>query len=120
MTLSLTYEPGHTGLQARARVVEDLRPLAERVLELPPLDDHYAPASRAALHHLERWLFASAPDGSGPSSFVGQSIPRCHLPKQAVAYPCSRSIDGTVSLPGSMSGGLYPPSTPRFSELRQQ
>ncbi|MFL5823538.1 MAG: PD-(D/E)XK nuclease family protein [Solirubrobacteraceae bacterium] len=61
VTLSLTYEPGHTGLQARARVVEDLRPLAERVLELPALDDHYAPASRAALHHLERWLFASAP-----------------------------------------------------------
>src|SRR6202012_1535866 len=56
VTVSLTYEPGREALVARAEAVEELRPLAERVLELPALDEHYAPESRVALHHLERWL----------------------------------------------------------------
>ena len=34
-------------------------------LELPPLDDHYADESRAALHHLERRLFEDEPRGRG-------------------------------------------------------
>ena len=57
VTVSLTYEAGRSALGARAEVVEELRPLAERVRELPALDDHYDEASRAALHHLERSLF---------------------------------------------------------------
>ncbi len=57
VTVSLTYEAGRAALQARAEVVEELRPLAERVVELPPLDEHYEPRSRVALHHLERGLF---------------------------------------------------------------
>ncbi len=63
VTVSLTYEPGREALVARAETVEELRPLAERVLELPPQDEHYAPGSRAVLHHLERFLFA---DGAAP------------------------------------------------------
>ncbi|MGA2009043.1 MAG: PD-(D/E)XK nuclease family protein [Solirubrobacteraceae bacterium] len=59
VTVSLTYEPGREALIARAEAVEALRPLAERVLELPAQAEHYAPGARAALHHLERWLFAS-------------------------------------------------------------
>ena len=55
--VSLTYEAARAALQARAGVVEELRPLAERVIELPALDEYYAPGSRAALHHLERSLF---------------------------------------------------------------
>ena len=35
VTVSLTYEAGRVALQARAEVVEELRPLAERVIELP-------------------------------------------------------------------------------------
>jgi RecB family exonuclease len=57
VTVSLTYEPGHEALVARAQAVEELRPLAEQVTELPALDEHYAPASRRVLHHLERSLF---------------------------------------------------------------
>ena len=45
VTVSLTYEPGRAALAARARAVEELRPLADAVLELPALDDHYAPGS---------------------------------------------------------------------------
>jgi RecB family exonuclease len=41
----------------RAATVEELRPLAERVLHLPERSEHYAPAARPALHHLERALF---------------------------------------------------------------
>ena len=54
MTVSLTYEPGRAALAARAEVVEELRALAERVLELPALDTHY---DQPALHFLERRLF---------------------------------------------------------------
>ena len=61
VTVSLTYEPGREALVARAETMEELRPLAARVDELPAQDDHYAPGSRAVLHHLERSLFAAAP-----------------------------------------------------------
>jgi ATP-dependent helicase/DNAse subunit B len=65
VTVSLTYEPGRAALAARAEAVQELRPLAERVLELPALDEYYAPDSRAVLHHLERWLFEPPGDGIG-------------------------------------------------------
>jgi ATP-dependent helicase/DNAse subunit B len=68
--LSLTYEAGHPALAARAEAVEELRPLAERVVELPALDDHYAPRARRALHHLERWLFSPAPERVDPGEAV--------------------------------------------------
>lgn len=58
--VSLTYEAGRAALQARAEVVEELRPLAERVVELPAVDDYYVPRSRHVLHHLERQLFEPA------------------------------------------------------------
>jgi ATP-dependent helicase/DNAse subunit B len=57
VTVSLNFEPGRAALQARAEVVGGLRPLADEVVELASRDDHYAPSSRAALHHLERSLF---------------------------------------------------------------
>jgi RecB family exonuclease len=67
VTVSLTYEPGRAALMARAEAVAELRPLAERVLELPALDEYYASQSRAALHHLERWLFEPAGERVEPS-----------------------------------------------------
>ncbi len=57
VTASLTYEPGREALVARAPAVEELRPLAESVTELPAQDEHYAPGARRVLHHIERSLF---------------------------------------------------------------
>jgi ATP-dependent helicase/DNAse subunit B len=59
--ISLTYEAGRAALRARAEVVEELRPLAERVIELPAVDEYYEAASRPVLHHLERRLFELDP-----------------------------------------------------------
>jgi ATP-dependent helicase/DNAse subunit B len=59
VTVSLTYEPGRAALVARAEIVEELRALAERVLELPAVDEYY---ENRVLHMLERRLF-EAPDG---------------------------------------------------------
>ena len=54
--VSLPWEP-RAAFAGRARTVQELLGLAPRVLELPASDAYYAPASRAALHHLERGLF---------------------------------------------------------------
>ena len=70
VTVSLTYEPGREALVARAEAVEELRPLARRVLELPALDRHYEPVSRAALHHLERHLFEPEPSRLDPGDTI--------------------------------------------------
>jgi ATP-dependent helicase/DNAse subunit B len=70
ITVSLTYEPGRSALAARATVVEELRGLAQAVTQLPALDDHYEPDSRAALHHLERHLFEPDPPSLEPDAAV--------------------------------------------------
>jgi RecB family exonuclease len=69
VTVSLTYEAGRDALGARAEAVAELSSLAERVDELPALDEHYAEGSREALHRLERGLF----EGVGASEGVGVS-----------------------------------------------
>ena len=55
--VALPYEPGRVAFAVRAATVEELRPLAAEVVHLPEQAEHYAPASRPALHHLERRLF---------------------------------------------------------------
>ena len=70
VTVSLTYEAGRAALSARAEVVQELRAIAQRVRELPALDEHYEPRSRDALHHIERSLFESAPDRVDPGPTV--------------------------------------------------
>jgi ATP-dependent helicase/DNAse subunit B len=65
VTVSLTYEPGRAALVARAESVEELRPLAAEVVELPASDEYYAPGARAVLHRLERELFEDAPPPAG-------------------------------------------------------
>ena len=58
VTVSLTYEPGRSAFAGRAAMlVGELSQLARDVNALPPEDSHFAPASRAALHQLERHLF---------------------------------------------------------------
>jgi RecB family exonuclease len=74
VTVSLTYEPGREALVARAETMEELRPLAERVIELPAQDEHYAPASRAALHHLERSLFTVTAPSAPARVDPGQAV----------------------------------------------
>src|ERR1700733_10447458 len=71
VTVSLTYEPGRTALAARAEAVEELRPLADRLIELPALGEHYEPGSRDALHHLERRLFEPSPTRIDPGRAIG-------------------------------------------------
>jgi ATP-dependent helicase/DNAse subunit B len=55
--VALAYEPGRAAFAGRAGTVELLKPLAERHEILEDRSEHYAPAARAALHHLERGLF---------------------------------------------------------------
>ena len=66
VTVSLTYEAGRAALTARAEVVEELRPLAQHVRELPASAEHYEPQSREPLHHLERQLFENDPERIDP------------------------------------------------------
>ncbi|HLY50976.1 MAG TPA: PD-(D/E)XK nuclease family protein [Solirubrobacteraceae bacterium] len=69
--VALPYEAGRSALAARAEVVEELRPLAERVIDLPPVAEYYGPRSRAVLHHLERFLFETDP---GPRAAPGEAV----------------------------------------------
>jgi len=57
VTVSLTYEAGRAAFGRAATLVGELSQLAVEVKELPPDDAFFAPASRTALHHLERHLF---------------------------------------------------------------
>ena len=57
VTLSLPGEPGRVALAGRAATLETLRPRAEQVIALEPVDRHY---DDPALHHLERALFEDA------------------------------------------------------------
>ena len=71
VTVSLTYEPQRAALSARAEVVQELRAFAARVEQLPPLQEHYVPSARDALHHLERRLFEPAVEPIDPGEAVG-------------------------------------------------
>ncbi len=70
VTVSLTYEPDHAALVARAETVQALAPLADRVLALPALDQHYEPRARVPLHHLERRLFEVGGERIDPGAAV--------------------------------------------------
>lgn len=63
--VSLTFEPGRVAFAGRARTVNELEPLADVRLTMPPEDAYYEPAARAALHALERRLFEDH-GGAGP------------------------------------------------------
>ena len=57
VTVSLPWEPGRAAFKAVAPIHGELLSRQATERQLPPLDDHYAPESRAALHHVERNLF---------------------------------------------------------------
>ena len=68
--VALADEPGRAALAARAATVELLKPLAERHELLHDRSEHYAPAARAALHHLERGCSSRAPVRRAPNGAV--------------------------------------------------
>jgi ATP-dependent helicase/DNAse subunit B len=57
VVVSLPYEAGRAAFKAVATVHQELHSRGATEHQLPPLDDHYAPESRTALHHVERSLF---------------------------------------------------------------
>jgi len=57
VVLSLAYEAGRMAFAGRATTFVDLLGEGVEHVELHARAEHYAPASRAALHHLERELF---------------------------------------------------------------
>jgi ATP-dependent helicase/DNAse subunit B len=57
VVVSLPYEGGRAAFKAVATVHQELHARGATEHHLPPLDDHYAPESRTALHHVERRLF---------------------------------------------------------------
>jgi ATP-dependent helicase/DNAse subunit B len=61
VTVSLPFEPGRPAFKAVAAVHEELSAIASERKPLEAVSDHYADASRAALHHLERHLFDDDP-----------------------------------------------------------
>jgi ATP-dependent helicase/DNAse subunit B len=70
VTVSLTYEPGRAAFAGRAATAEELKQFAAAVEQLPARDDHYEPASRQVLHHLERALFEPDPARVAPGDAV--------------------------------------------------
>jgi ATP-dependent helicase/DNAse subunit B len=59
--VSLTFEPGRHAFAGRARTVNDLAEIATEWRRMEESDAYYEPASRQALHALERRLFEESP-----------------------------------------------------------
>src|SRR4051794_8234037 len=66
VVVSLPYERGRAAFKAVAPLFERLSGRAREVVEMPALDEHYADASRPALHHLERGLYDGAEAKADP------------------------------------------------------
>jgi hypothetical protein len=70
LSVSLAYEPGRAVFAGRAAAFQRLSPLAGRHTELTARSEHYAPAARAALHHLERSLLVESVERAAPGEAV--------------------------------------------------
>jgi ATP-dependent helicase/DNAse subunit B len=70
VVVALTYEPGRAAFAGRARTVEALKPLAAEHRMLAARAEHYAPAARGALGHLERSLFEPEAARADPAGAV--------------------------------------------------
>jgi ATP-dependent helicase/DNAse subunit B len=88
VTVSLPFEPGRLAFKAVAGVHAELSAIAAERRELPPLDDHYAPGSRPALHAVERGLFGSDPG-------------RAADPRAAVVFHAAGGARAEVELAGA-------------------
>jgi ATP-dependent helicase/DNAse subunit B len=75
VTVSLPFEAGRAAFAGRAGTYQDLMALGAQEIVLAPGSEHYAPASRTVLHHLERSLLETdAPrlDGTGDAVLLLQ------------------------------------------------
>jgi ATP-dependent helicase/DNAse subunit B len=70
VTVSLPYERGRAAFKAVAPLFERLAAIADETVELEPIDEHYAPASRVALHQLERGLYEGTSEPVEPGDAV--------------------------------------------------
>ncbi len=70
VTVSLAYEAGRAAFAGRAGTFQTLSPLAGEHRAMTPREDHYAPASRPALAHLERSLFEPGAGRVAPRAAV--------------------------------------------------
>jgi ATP-dependent helicase/DNAse subunit B len=70
VTVSLAYEAGHPAFDSRATNFQEVLALAGEHIALDAEAEHYAPASREALHHLERRLFAADAHRVAPGSGI--------------------------------------------------
>ena len=70
VALSFPYERGRHAFDALVETFERLAARADEHVELEGVPDHYEPASRAALHHLERRLF----DPNGERVEAGSAV----------------------------------------------
>jgi ATP-dependent helicase/DNAse subunit B len=70
VVVSLPYERGGPAFKAVAPIFEELSSLAGEHVELEASSEHYAPESRAALHHLERGLYTAPADRANPGDAV--------------------------------------------------
>jgi ATP-dependent helicase/DNAse subunit B len=71
VVVSLPYEAGRAAFKTVAHVHQELLTRGAEELALPPLDDHYAPEARAALHHVERSLFEDEVDAVEAGLAIG-------------------------------------------------
>ena len=99
VTISLTYEPGRHAFAARGETYNALAPLADDKHPLAANDAHYAEESRAALHHLERWLFEGERLAGGAAAGAGAA--------QGGAEPLG---GGVPDAPRSTAAASLPPS----------
>ncbi|HTU77551.1 MAG TPA: PD-(D/E)XK nuclease family protein [Solirubrobacteraceae bacterium] len=70
VTVSLAYEPGRIAFAGRAAGFQALAPLAREHVQLNARAEHYAPGSRPALGHLERFLFEPDSERVDPGTTV--------------------------------------------------
>jgi ATP-dependent helicase/DNAse subunit B len=99
VTVSLSYEAGRRAFAGRAATFEELRPLADEIVALDPLAEHYAPAARAPLHGLERALFeeegaAGALDPAGAVALLEAGGERAEM--ELVGAEVRRLLDAGV------------------------
>jgi ATP-dependent helicase/DNAse subunit B len=70
VAVSLPFEPGRQAFAALEDQFARLAAAADEHVELEGVSDHYAAASRAALHHLERGLFDAPGERGDPRGAV--------------------------------------------------
>jgi ATP-dependent helicase/DNAse subunit B len=123
VTVSLPYEPGRRAFKTVATLHQELLELGAQEHQLSPVDDHYAPESRAVLHHIERMLFEDDPparvDPGEAISFHSAGGERAEVELAAARIlELLRPGSGAGVEPGDVAVVFRDPS--RYSSLLEQ